>query len=82
MNKRLHDKPSKPFMTEYGLYGDCRNCPHAHVEMLSCKIEIANLQGTAFGPVARCACKDWAPVDNLDFLEWQFKRKEKASGTF
>ena len=50
----------------------CRNCNHAHIESQSGCIE---QKGFSIVFVI-CSCKEYVPIDNLEYLEYLLKKKE------
>jgi hypothetical protein len=58
----------------------CRTCNHqmlAHFK--NPKISCLDAKLTNQGIYARCNCKLFIPIDNLEFLEWVTQQKEKKA---
>jgi hypothetical protein len=50
----------------------CRNCVHAHIEGQVGCIEVMN--NMVF--YKECFCQEYIPSDNLEYLEYLYKKKE------
>ena len=56
----------------------CRNCGHVRMAHQVVKNNICldgNLEVT--GKYMLCTCENYEPKDNLEFLEWQYKKKSE-----
>lgn len=63
-----------------GKLGLCRTCDHYHYEKLSCLVNIPFYPPTGYTnppKITVCNCKDWAPHDNLEFLEWKDEKNNR-----
>lgn len=62
----------------------CRNCPHhrdGHVEIYHSHIITNYLvrqacYGNQYETPALCKCLEYAPKDNLEYLEWKYNKKD------
>jgi hypothetical protein len=51
------------------IISECRNCGHSHNENRKCILKLFEY------PV--CNCINWAPMDNLEYLEQLYNKKVK-----
>ena len=51
----------------------CRNCKHAHIEGQKQCVEVIG-QMIAF---TSCSCEEYVPEENLEYLEWKYKKQNK-----
>lgn len=54
------------------IFGCCRNCQHYHHTGTYCDNTFEYVD-SALG----CRCNDWAPLDNLDFLQYKYEKQNK-----
>ena len=59
-------------------FSRCRWCNHYFLSHTSMADGIRICEWSNGGRIStKCKCKDFAPIDNLEFLEWQYKKKSE-----
>lgn len=53
----------------------CRFCNHAHLAEQSGCLDTFSMM-VSFVP---CQCREYAPKDNLEFIEWKYNKEHKES---
>lgn len=62
----------------------CRSCNHyfiSHTEMSDGNRFCEWAEGIYFANRSKCTCKDFAPIDNLEYLEWKYVKRGEQDGT-